>query len=61
MISKFVSPDGTVWTPDQKAVAGPMTTGARETVPMKYSTPATTTARGRRSLGGTYNFDVKSK
>ncbi len=61
MISKFVSPDGSVWTPDQKAVAGPMTTGARETVPMKYSTPATTLRAVVGPSGGTYNFEVKSK
>lgn len=61
-ISRMVKPDGSVWTPSPENNEGPMTTGAREQIPMKYSNPAQSTLRAVIGpKGGTFNFEVKSK
>jgi hypothetical protein len=61
-ISRMLKPDGTVWTPSPENNEGPMTTGAREQIPMKFSNPAQCTLRAVIGpKGGTFNFDVKTK
>jgi len=61
-ISRMVKMDGTVWTPSPDNNEGPMTTGAREQIPLKFSNPAQTSLRAViGAKGGTFNFDVKSK
>lgn len=61
-VSRMVKPDGSVWTPSPDNDQGPMTTGAREQIPMKWSNPSQTTQKvDIGPKGGTYNFDIKTK
>jgi hypothetical protein len=59
-INRMVKPDGTVMNPD--AMEPPMNSGARSSIPMKYtgteSTPFSATVS---SSGGTYDFELKSE
>ncbi len=61
-VSRMLRPDGSVWTPSPDNNEGPMTTGAREQLPMKWSNPSQTTKKvDIGPKGGTFNFDIKTK
>jgi hypothetical protein len=61
-VSKMVKLDGSVWTPSPENNEGPMMTGAREHVPIKYSNPSQSPLRAVIGpKGGTFNFEIKSK
>lgn len=60
VFTRMVKPDGTVMNPE--AMEPPMNSGARSSIPMKYtatdSSPLSVTVS---SSGGTYNFELKSE
>lgn len=61
-ISRFVKPDGSVWTPEPGSKAGPMTMAARESIPQQFSNPVASKLTANVDQGGgTFTFPITSK
>jgi hypothetical protein len=59
MVSRFLKPDG---TPPSDPSEPPANSGARESLPMEYSSPNNSKLRAVvGQSGGTFDFDVKKK